>query len=84
MITVNVRFFGGREQFTRRITPDLAAALPLVSLADGATVDDLLLTLNLSTGEGRPLVSLNGFHQRSSVALADGDQVYLLKTVVGG
>jgi sulfur carrier protein ThiS len=84
MITVSVRFFGGREQFTRQLSPEVAGNLPLVTLADGATADDLLTALSIPTGEGRPLVSLNGFYQRSNVALADGDRVQLLKTVVGG
>ena len=84
MITVSVRFFGGREQFTRQLSREVAGNLPLVTLADDATVDDLLTALSIPTGEGRPLISLNGFYQRANVALADGDRVQLLKTVVGG
>jgi len=84
MITVNVRFFGGREHFTRQTSPEVSRALPLVRLRDGATVDDLLTALSIPSGEGRPLVSLNGFYQRSNVPLSDGDQVQLLRTVVGG
>jgi molybdopterin converting factor small subunit len=84
MITVNVRFFGDRQHFTRQLGPDVSGTLPFVTLADGAMVDDLLAALDIPREEGRPLVSLNGFYQRSNVALADGDRVQLLKTVVGG
>lgn len=84
MITVSVRFFGGREHFTRQMNADVSAALPLVKLPDGATIDDLLETLSIPSGDGRPLVSLNDFYQRSNVVLSDGDRVQLLKTVVGG
>jgi sulfur carrier protein ThiS len=84
MITVNVRFFGGREHFTRQMDASVSAALPLVTLPEGATIDDLLRTLSISPGDGRPLVSLNDFHVRSNVTLSDGDRVQLLKTVVGG
>ena len=84
MITVSVRFFGGREHFTRQISPEVSRALPLVSLPDGATVDDLLRALNIPRDQDRPLVSLNGFYERSNAPLADGDQVQLLRTVAGG
>jgi molybdopterin converting factor small subunit len=84
MITVEVRFFGDRQQFTRRIDPQIERNLPVVTLPDGAKVDDLLVLLGIPMGEGRPLVSINRFYHRDNVALADGDRVQLLKTVVGG
>jgi molybdopterin converting factor small subunit len=84
MITVEVRFFGDRQQFTRRLSPQVEAGLPRVSLPDSATVDDLLALLGVSTGEGRPLVSINRFYHRDNVRLTDGDRVLLLTTVVGG
>jgi len=55
-----------------------------VTLPDGATVEDLLRLLNISTGEGRPLVSVNRFLQRENAPLADGDRVQLMVTVAGG
>jgi ribosome-interacting GTPase 1 len=54
------------------------------TLPDGATVDDLLRVLNVPTGAGRPLVSVNRFYLRENAPLADGDRVQLLKTVIGG
>ena len=84
MITVEVRFFGGFELFTRRLPPAVQRDLPRVQLPDGATVDDLLRLLQIPTGHGRPLVSVNRFYQRDNAILKDGDQVQLLRTVVGG
>ncbi len=84
MIVVEVRFFGEVEQFTRQLDPRIGDSLPRVRLPDGATVDDLLQALHVSTGRGRPLVTVNRFYQRDNVALADGDRVELLATVVGG
>lgn len=84
MITVEVRFFGGMNLFTRRLPPVVARDLPRVQLPDGATVDDLLRLLQIPTGQGRPLVSMNRFYQRDNAVLADGDRVQLLRTVVGG
>lgn len=84
MITVEVRFFGGSELFTQRLPAALQQELPFVRLPDGATVDDLLRLLQIPTDEGRPLVSVNRFHRRDNVPLADGDCVQLFKTVVGG
>ena len=84
MITVEVRFFGRIEQFTRRVPPATERELPFVRLPEGATVDDLLRLLGVPVDAGRPLVSVNGFHQRDDAALADGDRVQLLRTVVGG
>jgi len=84
MITVQVQFFGGVQLFTRRLRPEIARDLPLVHLPDGATVDDLLRLLDIPTGEGRPLISVNRFYQRDNVSLADGDRVQVFKTVVGG
>jgi len=84
MIKVQVRFFGGEHLFSRRIRPEIARDLPAVALPDGATLDDLLRLLNIPTGDGRPLVSVNRFYQRDNVPLADGDRIQLLKTVVGG
>lgn len=84
MITVEVRFFGRMESFTRRIPPAVERDLPRVSLADGATVNDLLRLLQVPTGAGRPLVSVNGFYQRDDAVLSEGDRVQLLRTVVGG
>jgi molybdopterin converting factor small subunit len=84
MITVEVRFFGGVQLFTRRLSPEIERDLPALVLPDGATIDDLLNRLNIPTEEGRPLVSVNRFHRRDNAALADGDHVQLLKTVVGG
>jgi molybdopterin converting factor small subunit len=55
-----------------------------VTLPDGATIDDLLGELSISVSEGRPLVSVNHFYCRDNAPLSDGDQVQLLKTVVGG
>lgn len=84
MITVEVRFFGGMDLFTRRLPPAVQRDLPRVQLPDEARVDDLLRLLQVPTGQGRPLVSLNRFYQRDNVPLRDGDRVQLLRTVVGG
>ncbi len=84
MITVEVRFFGRLETFTRRLPLMVQRSLPQVHLQDGATVNDLLRLLQMPTGHGRPLVSVNGFYQRDNALLADGDRVQLLRTVVGG
>ncbi len=84
MITVEVRFFGRVETFTRRMPPLGARDVPQVHLPDGATVNDLLRRLEIPTGHGRPLVSVNGFYQRDDAVLSHGDRVQLLRTVVGG
>lgn len=84
MITVEVRFFGGIDLFTRRLSPAVQRELPRVQLPDGARVDDLLRLLQIPTGQGRPLVSVNRFYQRDNAPLKDGDQVQFLRTVVGG
>ncbi len=84
MITVQVQFFGGVHLFARRISPEIERALPEVTLPEGATLDDLLKLLNISTRDGRPLISVNRFYQRDNVPLSQGDRVQLLKTVVGG
>ena len=84
MIAVEVRFFGRMEQFTRRLAPGVQRDLPRVRLPVGARVNDLLRLLGIPTGDGRPLVSVNGFYQRDDAVLADGDRVQLLRTVVGG
>ena len=84
MITIQVQFFGGQHLFTRRLTPEIDRALPKVTLPDGATADDLLKFLNIPTGNGRPFVSVNRFVRRDNIALADGDHVQLLATVIGG
>jgi sulfur carrier protein ThiS len=84
MIVVQVRFFGGSHLFTHRLRPEIERALPAVTLPDGATVDDLLAALGIPVGVGRPLISVNRFYRRDNAPLSDGDQVQLLKTVVGG
>jgi sulfur carrier protein ThiS len=84
MIAIEVRFFGRIEHFTRRIPPAVERELPRVELAEGATVNDLLRLLQIPTGAGRPLVSVNGFYERDDAVLAEGDRVQLLRTVVGG
>lgn len=84
MIAVEVRFFGGQHLFTRRLSPEVERALPKVTLPDGATVDDLLKILNVQVGNARPFVSINRFLQRDNVPLADGDQIQLIATVIGG
>lgn len=84
MLRVEIRFFGGQHLFTQRLTPEVARDLPFVSLPDGATVDDLLQALNVSRTAGRPLVLVNRRYQRDNAPLADGDEVQLMKTVVGG
>ena len=84
MITVEVRFFGRVDSFTHRLPPGVQRQLPHVHLADGATVNDLLRLLQIPTGQGRPLVSVNGFYQRDDSVLSQGDRVQLLRTVVGG
>jgi sulfur carrier protein ThiS len=84
MITVEVRFFGRPESFTRRMPSAVQQDLPRVHLQDGATVNDLLRLLQIPTGHGRPLVSVNGFYQRDDAVLKAGDRVQLLRTVVGG
>jgi sulfur carrier protein ThiS len=84
MITIDVRFFGRMESFTRRMPPAVQKTLPQVRLQDGATVNDLLRMLEVPTGQGRPLVSVNGFYQRDDGILLEGDRVQLLRTVVGG
>jgi sulfur carrier protein ThiS len=84
VITIEVRFFGRMEDFTRRASPAALRDLPRVQLAEGATVNDLLRLLGIPTGAGRPLVSVNGFYQRDDATLTNGDRVQLLRTVVGG
>lgn len=84
MITVELRFFGRMEDFTRRAPAATLRDLPRVQLPDGASVNDLLRLLGIPTGAGRPLVSVNGFYQRDDAVLANGDRVQLLRTVVGG
>jgi molybdopterin converting factor small subunit len=84
MIRIEVRFFGGQQLFTRRLNPEIERGLPQVTLPDGATVDELLTLLSISLSDGRPLVLVNRRHRRDNAALADGDQVQLMKTVVGG
>lgn len=84
MITVEVRFFGGMALFTRGLPAAVQRDLPRVRLPDGANVDDLLRLLQIPTGQGRPLVSVNRFYQRDNAVLRDGDRVQLLRTVVGG
>lgn len=84
MITVEVRFFGGVELFTRRLPAAVQRDLPRIQLDDGATVDDLLRLLQIPTRHGRPLVSVNRFYRRDNATLSDGDRVQLLRTVVGG
>jgi len=84
MITVEVRFFGGLHLFTRRVRAEVERTLPVVTLPVGATVDDLLDLFDIPTGQDRPLVVINRFYHRDNVPLADGDQVQLMKTVVGG
>ncbi len=84
MITVEVRFFGGMDLFTQRLPAAVQRELPRVQLPDEARVDDLLRLLQIPTGQGRPLVSVNRFYQRDNAPLKDGDQVQLLRTVVGG
>ncbi|HEX9118407.1 MAG TPA: MoaD/ThiS family protein [Anaerolineae bacterium] len=72
------------ELFTRRLPAAVQGELPLVRLAEGATVDDLLRLLAIPTGDGRPLVMVNGRYRREVLALADGDRIHLFRTVVGG
>jgi sulfur carrier protein ThiS len=84
MITIEVRFFGAMESFTRRMPAAIQRDLPRVQLAEGATVDDLLRTLQIPTGEERPLVAVNRQFQRDNVVLCDDDHVQLFRTVVGG
>jgi sulfur carrier protein ThiS len=84
MITIEVRFFGRMENFTRRAPSATLRDLPRVQLPEGSTVNDLLRLLQIPTDAGRPLVSVNGFYQRDDAALAEGDRVQLLRTVVGG
>lgn len=84
MITVEVRFFGKMDHFTRRLPPAVQRDLPTVRLSEGAKVNDLLRLLGVPTEHGRPLVSVNGFYERDDAVLADGDRVQLLRTVVGG
>ena len=84
MIVVQVRFFGGSHLFTHRLSPAIQRELPAVTLPDGASIDDLLAALNIPVAAGRPLVSVNHFYRRDNAPLSDGDQVQLLKTVVGG
>lgn len=84
MITVEVRFFGRMDQFTRRLPPAVQRDLPRVHLPPGSTVNDLLRLLGVPTVDGRPLVSINGFYERDDAVLSDGDRLQLLRTVVGG
>ncbi len=81
---VEVRFFGSRQFFTRRLSPELERSLPRVRLPDGATVDDLLLLLNVPVGDGRPFVLLNRFYHRENAPLSDGDRVDLTLPATGG
>jgi sulfur carrier protein ThiS len=81
---IEVRFFGRMEEFTRRAPAAVLRDLPRVQLPERATVNDLLRLLQIPTGHGRPLVSVNGFHQRDDAVLSHGDRVQLLRTVVGG
>jgi sulfur carrier protein ThiS len=84
MLTIEVRFFGRVEDFTRRAPAAVLRDLPRVQLPESATIDDLLRLLRIPTDKGRPLVSVNGFYQRDDAPLSDGDRVQLLRTVVGG
>lgn len=84
MITIEVRFFGRMEEFTRRAPALVLRDLPRVQLPEGSTVNDLLRLLRIPIEHGRPLVSVNGFYQRDDATLSDGDRVQLLRTVVGG
>jgi sulfur carrier protein ThiS len=84
MLTIDVRFFGRVEDFTRRAPAAVLRDLPRVQLPESATIDDLLRLLRIPTDQGRPLVSVNGFYQRDDAPLSDGDRVQLLRTVVGG
>jgi sulfur carrier protein ThiS len=84
MLTIEVRFFGRVEDFTRRAPAAVLRDLPRVQLPESATIDDLLRLLRIPTDQGRPLVSVNGFYQRDDAPLSDGDRVQLLRTVVGG
>lgn len=84
MIVVEVRFFGGQQLFTRRLSPEIERGLPHVTLPNGATADDLLKLLGIPTDAGRPFVSVNRFVRRDNVTLADGDKVQLIATVIGG
>ena len=84
MITIEVRFFGAMDAFTRRMPAAIQRDLPRVQLAEGTTVDDLLRTLQIPTGEERPLVAVNRQFQRDNVVLCDGDHLQLFRTVVGG
>jgi molybdopterin converting factor small subunit len=84
---VQVRFFGPLEKFTRYLSPEQRAALPVVELADGATIGDLLRVLRVTSTPGsvRPFVAVNGLYQRDDdVTLQDGDRVELLPPFAGG
>jgi sulfur carrier protein ThiS len=83
-IMVEVHFFGGSQQFTRRLPPLAAATLPRLALPAGSTVDDVLRYLGVDTGGERPLVNINRYFERDNVVLRDGDRVHLYRTVVGG
>jgi molybdopterin converting factor small subunit len=83
-VIVQVRFFGSRQFFTRRLSQEIERTLPQVSLSDGATVDDLLQMLNVPTGVGRPFVLVNRFYRRENVPLSDGDHVDLTLPATGG
>ncbi len=81
---VEVRFFGSRQLFTRRLSPEVERTLPQVTLSDDATVDDLLRLLNVPVGDGRPFVLVNRFYRRENVSLSDGDRVELTLPAAGG
>lgn len=83
---VQVRFFGPLEKFTRYLSPQQRAALPVVELPDGAAVSDLLRLLRVidTPGSVSPFVAVNGMYQRDDVTLHQGDQVELLPPFAGG
>ncbi len=81
---VEVRFFGSRQFFTRRLSPEIERTLPHVTLSDNATGDDLLRLLTVPVGDGRPFVLVNRFYRRENVPLCDGDRIDLTLPATGG
>jgi sulfur carrier protein ThiS len=81
---VKVHFFGPEKQFTQQIPPDVQRTLPLVSVPEGSTIEDLLRLLGVRVDRVRPFVSLNGRYQRDNKVLHDGDQIELVPPMAGG
>jgi molybdopterin converting factor small subunit len=83
---IQVQFFGPLTKFTRYLSPEQRAMLPVIELPDGATISQLLEILRV-TGmpeSVRPFVAVNKVYQRDDAVLHEGDQVELVPPMAGG